>query len=209
MVGEQVEAYSGTARRIVADGHRLCNHSMRHDDLADLSADRIKDDIAGTDAAIARAAPGATVTYFRAPYGDWGRSAKVGAQLGHTPLGWVVDPDDWMMPGAGVIASRIEQQLTPRAVVLVHDGGGNREQTIAALKKAIPKLLDEGWTFDFPATTVRAHPLASSGPASPATTVPATPAEAGTVSPEAPVDSGEPAGPGKTPDPVLSGSTPP
>ena len=72
---------------------------------------------------------------------------------------WLVDPDDWMLPGVDAIASRIEQQLTPRAVVLVHDGGGDRRQTVAALKKLIPKLLGQGWTFDLPQVTISAHPL--------------------------------------------------
>jgi membrane peptidoglycan carboxypeptidase len=186
MVGEQVAAYPATVRRIVADGHRLCNHSMHHDDLADMSQSRIKDDIGGTDAGLATAVPGATVPYFRAPYGDWGASAKIGAQLGHTPLGWLVDPDDWMLPGADVIASRIEQQLTPRAVVLVHDGGGDRRQTIDALKKAIPRLLDGGWKFDFPATTVQANAL------------PAGHEEAGptaTATADPPTDAGKPSAP--------------
>jgi membrane peptidoglycan carboxypeptidase len=177
MVGEQVDAYPKTVRRIVAEGHALCNHSARHDDLGGLAPDEIRDDMASADAAIGRAAPGATVTYFRAPYGDWGASAKVAAQLGHTPLGWLVDPDDWMLPGADVIAGRIEQQLTPRAVVLVHDGGGPRDQTIAALKKAIPKLLRDGWTFDLPAVTVAAHALPAAG-ATPSADPTATPSGA-------------------------------
>jgi membrane peptidoglycan carboxypeptidase len=186
MVGEQVQAYPQTVRRIVAEGHRLCNHSMHHDDLADMSTSKIKDDIGGTDTEIGKAAPGTTVTYFRAPYGDWGRSAKVGAQLGHTPLGWLVDPDDWMLPGADVIASRIEQQVTPRAVVLVHDGGGERQQTIDALEKAIPKLLGDGWTFDFPATTVQSHAL-------PSTHEPSAPAATATTG--GPENAGKPNGP--------------
>jgi peptidoglycan/xylan/chitin deacetylase (PgdA/CDA1 family) len=164
MVGEQVQAYPNTVRRIVAEGHSLCNHSMHHDDLGVLTTAKIRADITATDNAIAAAVPGATVTYYRAPYGDFGPSAKVAGQLGHTPLGWLVDPDDWMLPGVDVIADRIEKQLTPRAVVLVHDGGGDRSQTVAALKKLLPRLIDAGWTFDHPAVTVRSHPLASSAP---------------------------------------------
>jgi hypothetical protein len=87
--------------------------------------------------------------------------------LGHTPLGWLVDPDDWMLPGAGVIAQRIRDGITPRAVVLVHDGGGDRSQTLQALTTLIPKLLGEGWTFDLPAVTRTAHPQAPSPTSSP------------------------------------------
>ncbi len=173
MVGENVTWYPATVRRIVAEGHALCNHSMHHDDLGIVSPAKARADIAATDAAIAAAAPGATVTYYRAPYGNFGKSAKEGAGLGHTPLGWLVDPDDWMLPGAGVIAQRIRDGITPRAVVLVHDGGGDRSQTVQALTTLIPQLLDDGWTFDLPAVTRSAHPLpgASSFP-SPSPTPP-------------------------------------
>jgi peptidoglycan/xylan/chitin deacetylase (PgdA/CDA1 family) len=206
MVGEQVEAYPNTVRRIVAEGHELCNHSMRHDDLGIISAAKARADIAATDAAIAEAVPGATVTYYRAPYGDFGTSAKEGALLGHTPLGWLVDPDDWMLPGADVIASRIEQQLTPRAVVLVHDGGGEREQTIAALKKVIPRLLGQGWTFDLPKVTISAHPLPGPTSASPSTTPPtppsASPEPSGPIPPPDAPAAGKPTtAPELTPDP--------
>ncbi|GAB1689888.1 transglycosylase domain-containing protein [Krasilnikovia sp. M28-CT-15] len=163
MVGENVAQYPDVVRRIVAEGHRLCNHSSHHDELGDLPPGKVADDIAATDAALAAAVPGATVTYFRAPFGDWGVSAKVGAQLGHTPLGWLVDPDDWRLPGADVIAARIEQQLTERAVVLVHDGGGDRRQTVEALTKLLPKLLAQGWTFDLPETTRPGHRLPATG----------------------------------------------
>ncbi len=159
MVGEEVERYPELVRRVVAEGHELCNHSWKHDDLGIIPAAEARKDIERTDAAIAAAAPGATVPFYRAPYGSFGKSAGEGAKLGHTPLGWVVDPDDWMLPGADVIADRIEDQLTPRAVVLVHDGGGEREQTYEALEKLIPRLLAQGWKFDFPERTVAAKPL--------------------------------------------------
>jgi membrane peptidoglycan carboxypeptidase len=197
MVGEQVEAYPETVRKIVAAGHALCNHSMHHDDLGVLPAAAVTADIQATDRAIAAAAPGATVAYYRAPYGDFGGSARIAAQLGHTPLGWLVDPDDWTRPGVDVIAARIRQQLTPRAVVLVHDGGGDRQQTVDALKQLIPALLAEGWTFDRPARTVRTVAPPSPEPTPEATPTPTptpTPSVSASTRPatEAPPDPGSP-----------------
>jgi membrane peptidoglycan carboxypeptidase len=164
-VGEMAQAYPATVRRIVAEGHRLCNHSMHHDDLGGLAPAKVRADLEATDRAIAEAAPGAVVTYYRAPYGDFGQSAKVGAELGHTPLGWLVDPDDWRMPGTQTIVSRILAQITPRAVVLVHDGGGDRQQTVDALRILIPELRRQGWSFDFPEVTVRPQEQATGSPA--------------------------------------------
>jgi membrane peptidoglycan carboxypeptidase len=189
VVGENVEDHPAMLRRIVAEGHGLCNHSTRHDALGKASAATIRADIAGTDAAIAAAVPGATVPWFRAPYGDWGLSSEVGADLGHTPLGWVVDPDDWLLPGAGIIADRIEDQLTPRAVVLVHDGGGDRRQTIDALSTLIPRLKKKGWSFDLPERTVSARPLENAQPSatpspSPTPTPTPTPSATSTAPPQ-------------------------
>ena len=167
MVGENVTGYPQTVRRIVAEGHALCNHSMHHDDLGTVSPAAARSDIEANDAAIAAAAPGATVTYYRAPYGDFGKSAKEGALLGHTPLGWVVAPDDWKLPGASVIEQRIRDGLKPRAVVLVHDGGGDRKQTIEALESLIPSLLNQGWTFDLPEVTQKAKALPARTPSTP------------------------------------------
>ncbi|AGL14848.1 transglycosylase domain-containing protein [Actinoplanes sp. N902-109] len=204
MVGEEATNYPSYVRQVVADGHQLCNHSWEHDDLGQLTAADARADIMRTDAAIAAAAPGATIAYFRAPYGSFGKSGKEGAKLGHTPLGWVVDPDDWLLPGADVIAQRIEDQLTPRAVVLVHDGGGDRSQTVDAIRKLIPKLLHDGWTFDLPERTVKSHPQPQPTPSRQphpeehATTPPTdTPAPSHTPSPE--VSSSSPA-----PDPTLT-----
>jgi membrane peptidoglycan carboxypeptidase len=204
VVGENAGWYPQTMRRIVAEGHRLCNHSMHHDDLGIVPEAASRADILAADAVIADAVPGATVTYYRAPYGDFGPSAKVGAKAGHTPLGWVVDPDDWMLPGVATIVSRVRQQLTPRAVVLVHDGGGEREQTIAALRQLIPELLADGWTFDFPETTVAARPLPGSRPSP----------ESSAVSPSSPSSSASPsasasASPSPSPSPSASASPSP
>ncbi|MEV4706457.1 transglycosylase domain-containing protein [Actinoplanes sp. NPDC049316] len=184
MVGEEVQRYPELVRRVVAEGHVLCNHSWKHDDLGAMPAAAARDDIERTDAAIAAAAPGVTVPFFRAPYGSWGQSAKEGVKAGHTPLGWVVDPDDWLLPGADVIADRIEKQLTPRAVVLVHDGGGDRRQTVEALRKLIPKLKRDGWTFDLPERTVASKPLKASPPPSPSVPPSAGPSVSPSGSPE-------------------------
>ncbi|MDG6101583.1 transglycosylase domain-containing protein [Dactylosporangium aurantiacum] len=185
VVGEAVAADPARLRRIVADGHALCNHSTHHDALGHATAERVLGDITTTDAAIAAAAPGAAVTYFRAPYGDWGVSAKVAYDLGHTPIGWSVDPDDWTLPGAAEIVSRVERQLTPGAIVLVHDGGGDRRQTVEALATLIPRLLAAGWTFDVPAVT--APPVAVPSP-----TLEPESAQLPTAPPPSPTPAGSP-----------------
>jgi membrane peptidoglycan carboxypeptidase len=202
VVGESVAANPAQLRRIVADGHALCNHSTHHDELGHATAERVRDDIATTDAAIAAAAPGSTVTYFRAPYGDWGVSAKVAQDLRHTPVGWSVDPDDWTMPGVEEIVSRIEHQLTPGVVVLVHDGGGDRHQTVEAMRVLIPRLLAAGWTFDLPAVTVQAVPAELPPAEASASPSPAPAAESAQLPTPAPAEPLPPSeSPAATPEP--------
>jgi peptidoglycan/xylan/chitin deacetylase (PgdA/CDA1 family) len=61
-------------------------------------------------------------------------------------IGWDVDTLDWSRPGADSIAQMI-MSVKPGQVILCHDGGGDRSQTIEALRIALPKLKEQGWTF--------------------------------------------------------------
>ena len=96
--GEHVRQHPALVRRIVAEGHLLCNHSMNHDDLSTWSADAIRADLLATNAAIRDAVPWAHIPYFRAPYGAWGQSPTVAAGLGMQPLGWRLAIGDWEPP---------------------------------------------------------------------------------------------------------------
>ncbi|MCF6521916.1 polysaccharide deacetylase family protein [Streptomyces sp. JJ36] len=149
--GDHVAQHPGIVRRIAAEGHTLCNHSMHHDDLAAWPEHRIRRDLARTTAAIRRAAPGARIPYFRAPYGNWGRSPEVAARLGMQPLGWRLAVTDWEPPGTQELLRRLREGLTEGAVVLLHDGGGDRSQTVEAVDRLIPELRAAGWRFDLPA----------------------------------------------------------
>ena len=63
------------------------------------------------------------------------------------PLDWSVDPRDWARPGVSKIVSAIMKNTETGSIILEHDGGGDRSETVAALKIAIPRLLDEGYHF--------------------------------------------------------------
>jgi peptidoglycan/xylan/chitin deacetylase (PgdA/CDA1 family) len=150
LVGTQAQRFPELVRRIVAEGHALCNHSTRHDNLSQRTAEEIRADLTATNDIIRAAVPGAPVPYFRAPYGAWGGSAAVAAELGMARLGWTVDPRDWSRPGAEAIVTAVREQLRPGGIVLMHDAGGDRSQTVQALAALLPSLLEEGWTFTFP-----------------------------------------------------------
>lgn len=150
LVGERVAEHPDLARRIVAEGHVLGNHSWRHDDLGEASPEAVRADLERADAAIRAAVPGAEVPFFRAPFGHWGRTIPVAAELGMRPLGWRLAVGDWEPPGTDALVRRI-LAVPPGGVVLLHDGGGDRRQTVAAVARVVPRLRAEGWTFTTPA----------------------------------------------------------
>ncbi len=148
--GDHVREHPKLVQRIVRAGHVLCNHTMHHDDMGTWPADRIRADLQQTSAVIDQAASGVPIRYFRAPYGSWGQTPTVAAQLGMQPLGWRLAVGDWEPPGTDELVRRLGEGITPGAVVLLHDGG-DRSQTVEAVDRIIPRLQAKGWRFDLPA----------------------------------------------------------
>jgi peptidoglycan/xylan/chitin deacetylase (PgdA/CDA1 family) len=68
--------------------------------------------------------------------------------LGYELVLWDLDPQDWRQPGADQIAQHIIDNARPGAIVLMHDGGGHREQTVAALKTVLSTLSEQGYRFE-------------------------------------------------------------
>ena len=88
---------------------------------------------------------------FRIPYGRGSNVVQAtAARLGLSILGWTVDPSDYTQPGADQIVARVTQGVRPGAIVLFHDGGGDRSQTVAALDRLIPMLKSAGYSFGRP-----------------------------------------------------------
>ena len=150
-IGEQVGAYPQVEARIASDGHTLCDHTWTHDEaLPARSITVINSEISRTQAAI-KAATGLTPAYYRAPGGDFGTTAKLPDRLAafHTvPLAWAVDSNDWKRPGIPTIVKNVVSAVTPGAIILMHDGGGDRSQTLAALPKIITALRAAGYAFE-------------------------------------------------------------
>ena len=150
MVGLNAATYPGIAREVAAAGHMIVNHTWNHYNLGYMSAAGVWDEIArGTDAI--HAATGKRPRMFRAPYGVWPPAVfSYCAEAGLTPLAWSVDPRDWSRPGVGAIVRGIVSDTRTGSVILEHDGGGNRAQTVAALKIWLPRLIDAGYRFTTP-----------------------------------------------------------
>jgi peptidoglycan/xylan/chitin deacetylase (PgdA/CDA1 family) len=147
MIGRWVVAYPDLARRVVAAGHAICNHSMTHHiPFTSLSPDRIEAEVAGTSTAIHQAT-GIFPSVFRSPGGDWSPAVLASvASHGMRPVQWDVDPRDWQKPGTSVILGRV-LAAQPGDIVLCHDGGGDRSETVAALRDAILTLKSRRLAF--------------------------------------------------------------
>ena len=157
VVGSNVEAPGGAelVRRIVADGHVLANHATSYADLGGWTRAEVEDDLRRNldiiGAAVGRADQ--EVPYFRAPNGSWGVTPEVAVDLGMQPLGLgnVIHDWDGNDLSASTLTRNLRAAIRPGAVVLAHDGGGDRWGSVAAVETVLPELLADGWTFTLPA----------------------------------------------------------
>ena len=151
-IGQQARAQPALVRRVVAAGDRLCDHTITHDEGIGSHTPAVMDQQLRTSRdVLAAAAGGADVGYFRAPGGKWTPTLlRLSAQEGMQPLGWTIDTRDWTRPGTAAIVSAVETHVRPGAIILFHDGGGPRDQTVAAVAQLIPWLRSQGYSFVFP-----------------------------------------------------------
>jgi peptidoglycan-N-acetylglucosamine deacetylase len=147
MIGVQVRAYPGIAREVADAGHMIANHTWTHLDLPALSATSAADQIKRATSA-SHKATGRKPTLFRAPYGAWSPEVlELCAKNKLTPVDWSVDPRDWARPGVSSIVNNIMRNTRTGSIILEHDGGGDRSQTVAALGIVLPRLIDAGYRF--------------------------------------------------------------
>lgn len=144
VLGLQAARYKDLVRREVAEGHAVADHSWNHPRLAGRPAPFVQQQLAQTRDVLASA--GASVKLFRPPYGSYdGTTVQVAQGLGMRTVIWRVDTSDYRKPGANVIAQRALAGARPGAIVLLHDGGGDRSQTVAALPIIIDELRNRGY----------------------------------------------------------------
>ena len=146
-VGLNADAQPDLIARMKEQGHSFGNHTFSHPFLPELSHAELAEQVERTAECIAGAG-GVSPALFRPPYGS--RTPEVLgwlARLDPTVVLWDVEAADWSMPGAEVIADSVLRQTRPGAIVLLHDGGGDRSQTVAALPVIIEGLLARGLRF--------------------------------------------------------------
>lgn len=155
VVGQNIQAPGGAQllRRMVAEGHVVANHSMSFADMGTWSAGRVRTELLSTLDVIRSALddPAHPVPYWRAPNGSWGVSAQVAVDLGMQPLGVTGVIHDWEEQRVDVLTERLRDVMRPGAMVLAHDGGGERAGTVEAVRRVVDERLQAGWRFTLPA----------------------------------------------------------
>jgi len=152
VVGQCIQAPGGddVLRRIVADGHVLCNHSTSFADMGEWSADAVRADLLANLEIIRAVVPGASVPFWRAPNGSWGVTCEVAVELGMQPLDVINHIGDWAEQDPDVLEARLWESLTRGQLLLCHDGGGDRSGTVEAVRRFLDEALADGWEFTLP-----------------------------------------------------------
>jgi peptidoglycan-N-acetylglucosamine deacetylase len=147
VIGQNAAGDPSGVRAMARAGMSVQNHSWAHADLRTLSDREIRSDIGRTDEAIRRAGGGSS-DCVRPPYGATNsRVRAVLRDLGKRQQLWTIDTNDWERPGADRIYRRTVSAAESGSVVLAHDGGGVRTQTVAALPRILQTLRDRGYRF--------------------------------------------------------------
>ncbi|GAA4684230.1 bifunctional polysaccharide deacetylase/glycosyltransferase family 2 protein [Phytohabitans rumicis] len=169
-VGSAVNEHPDIARRVLSEGHEIGAHTFTHADLTSIPAWRRGIELTLSNNAIA-AATGRVPVLVRPPYssepdavtGADFTALRQAAAAGHLIVLADRDTEDWRRPGVAAIIAAAQPAKGRGAVVMMHDSGGNRAQTVAALDALIPRLQAQGYRF----TTVSAAlglPAAAAAP---------------------------------------------
>ena len=153
LVGVEAERYPNLVRRIVDEGHEIGNHTYYHPNLALCWPEHIRLELNATQLLI-ESITGRATTLFRPPYAaDTNPSQiseliplQIAQDLSYLVVLENIDPQDWARPGADIILQRIKQQRRDGNIILLHDGGGDRSQTVEALPRILEWLHARGDT---------------------------------------------------------------
>lgn len=131
-------------RRLQTEGHQLGNHTQNHPRLTEVSADRVRSEIAQTDALLAPYV-GKDSKTFRPPYGLFNdRVRQIAAEQGYSVIMWSVDPSDYLEKQPQPIIDKVLASAQRNAIILSHD---SLPQSVTAYQTIIPTLVERGYTL--------------------------------------------------------------
>jgi peptidoglycan/xylan/chitin deacetylase (PgdA/CDA1 family) len=144
MIGHNVKAAPDLARRVLDEGHEICNHSYTHPKLSAMSDDKVRDELARTQDEIV-AATAYRPVWLRPPYGAFRKDqGHLAQEQGLGIMLWSIDPTDWRQPGVEFITNAVVNQARPGSIILCHD---LHPQTADALPGILDRLLERDFEF--------------------------------------------------------------
>ena len=147
VLGQQVAKYPEVVQRLVEDGFVIGNHTYTHPNLTDIGVAEVRRQLTWTQKAVIDAAKRRTY-WVRPPGGNTDAAVKkVTAGMGMRQMLWDLDSRDWTKPGHKAIVKTVLSEMRPGYIVLMHDGGGDRTQTLRALPFIIKGLRAKGYSF--------------------------------------------------------------
>jgi len=147
MLGVRAKKQPALARRVASEGHLVGNHTLGHRSLASSKAKVARHQI-DQGRAYLRKYTGVDTRWLRPPYGEMDKGAwRVVRGSKSTVVMWTVDSNDWKKRGVKKMAKSVVLHTKPGAIILMHDGGGDRTQTVKALPLVIDRLKARGYTF--------------------------------------------------------------
>lgn len=145
LVGQNAQAYPKLLQAQTDAGHALGNHTFSHRSFLTMNRAQFQDEVLSTQRVLGDAA----APCIRPPFGAINaRTRGYAEELGLQVVLWDIDPRDWSRPGASAISSHVLQRVKSGSIVLLHDGGGDRSQTVVALETILAKLSAQGFSFE-------------------------------------------------------------
>ncbi|GID91072.1 polysaccharide deacetylase family protein [Amorphoplanes digitatis] len=143
--GQNAKAHPGLTARIDREGHLLANHTWSHPNLTKLGKAKVKSQLTRTQSALGRHRSGC----MRPPYGATNSSVRRWTkEVGLRTVLWDLDTRDWEnSQTSNGIYNRVIRNVHNGSIVLMHDGGDSQRDSLAALKRILPKLKAKGYTF--------------------------------------------------------------
>jgi peptidoglycan/xylan/chitin deacetylase (PgdA/CDA1 family) len=146
-VGEWVHLYPGLVEQIFRADNAIGDHTWSHPDLTKLAAYAVRWQLSSASSAI-QSAIGSPPTLFRPPYGATDAAVvNMASQLDLQQILWTIDTRDWARPGVNAIVDAVLSHATNGSIILMHDGGGDRSETVQALPLILSVLQQRGFTF--------------------------------------------------------------
>ncbi|MCY3862418.1 MAG: polysaccharide deacetylase family protein [bacterium] len=145
VVGSLAQHYPNTMQRMLDEGHTIGNHTWNHENLAELSREEFDETVGRTQEMLGDRG----AACLRPPYAGVGPSTREwAAEHGLDLVTWDFSPRDWIPQSAHEIAQQVVDHARDGVIILLHDGGGDRTQTVLGLDAALSELSSRGYRFE-------------------------------------------------------------